>query len=164
MMTTVQFLIDVMKKVVESAYSPSSLLEYKEKEINRLITIFENRSVENGSSISTSEEEEFTERSIRESREIDDVDRAIDYLRKAGEHLACPICRGAILANIGYLLTYDAKTRLLEEGIPYEQVDEVYEKRLKNEVERRLNELRRELRVDSYSEKEGKMRFIKNFY
>jgi len=97
----------------------------------------------------------------KKEEEGEDVEGAIALLIEAAKKLMCPFCKARILSEIQYLYTYHYKTKLLESGIPHNEVDSVYEERYAKIVKRKIEKLKEELKVSDLELKEATKEKVK---
>lgn len=84
----------------------------------------------------------------KENREItDNIEKAIEHLIEAARHVACSYCRGRIIDEIDFLLRFHYKTKLVESGVDPKEVDKVFEDRYASLVKKRVEKIRKELKV-----------------
>lgn len=91
----------------------------------------------------------------KKEEEIEDVEGAIALLIEASKKLICPFCKARLLSEIHYLYKYYYKTKLLESGIPHNEVDSVYEERYAKIVQKKIEKLKEELKVGDFELKEA---------
>lgn len=97
-------------------------------------------------------------RKVKEVEDIEDVDSSIKHLIKSAKLFQCPVCRAIHYYMIEYLLEYDYKTSLIEEGYT-DTYEEEYRKRYKPIVKERLNKISSELSLDSWTLNKSKSKF-----
>ena len=100
-----------------------------------------------------------TTRALEEASKIEDVERAIEYLKASAKQLICPICRALHVHMIEYLLRYDYKTKLVEQGVPIDKLNEEI-KKYGPEIKRKVDEIRKELKIDVISLRESRKKFL----
>ena len=84
----------------------------------------------------------------KENKEItDNIEKAVEYMIQAARHVACSYCRGRIVDEIDFLLRFHYKTKLVESGVDPKEVDKVFEERYADLVKRRVEKIRKELKV-----------------
>jgi len=95
-------------------------------------------------------------KSVKKRKEgEEDVEGAIALLIEASKRLVCPFCKARLLSEIHYLYRYYYKTKLLESGIPHNEVDSVYEERYAKIVQKKIEKLKEELKVSDLELKEA---------
>ena len=110
-------------------------------------------------------EEAETRKAIEEASKIEDVEAAIEHLKQAAKKLACPFCRARLIAEIEYLKTYDLKTKLLEEGVPPNEVDKEFERRgYDKSVKDVVNRLLKELKVSQMEFEQARKEVAKKIF
>jgi len=75
------------------------------------------------------------------------LDSALNHLIESARAFECPICRAIHVHMIEYLLKAEHYRKLLDEGVPEDQLKEEYKKRFEPEVKKRVEEVRRLLGV-----------------
>jgi len=84
----------------------------------------------------------------KKEREItDNIEKAIEHMIEAARHVACSYCRGRIIDEIDFLLRFYYKTKLVESGVDPKEVDKVFEERYASLVKKRVEKIRKELKV-----------------
>lgn len=97
------------------------------------------------------------EENEKEEDKIEDVEKAVELLKEACKYLLCPFCKARLLDEIEYLLTYDYKTKLIEVGYSPKEVDKIFEERYSKIVKRKIEELKKELRIGDMEFRQAKI-------
>lgn len=148
MKTTLEWVISIAETISNRIFDPKKTIEWEEEQLERLEQKFKE----------VRSNEESLEKSIADTP-MEDINKSIKYLKNSAINFQCPVCRGVHVEMARYLLSYDCKTGLIEKGVPHKDLDAAFNEQCKPEIEQKIEELKRELNIDRFTERESRSAF-----
>jgi hypothetical protein len=89
----------------------------------------------------------------------ENIDKAIEHIKKAAENLECDFCKGLNVNLSEYLMKYNTIRKLEDKGYTLDEAKKIYEEKYADEVRHKVEKMQKDLKIKDHSITKSKAKF-----